>query len=142
MGVTIGVIMCTLYRLKLQEWMYNLFFKLESKNVSLYGLIGLASINIIAIIAPIIIYSVNSIHRLIPQIYLDNLNNACGKQYTSNKIQEEAFEAHALVNIVFGFLFGAAATDPSNYNYFLGEWMFTSLTWPGKVVKFVYKLIL
>lgn len=79
MGVTLGVIMCTLYRLKIQEWIYKLYFYLDSKKVTMWGYIILVFLNFIVVVAPIIIHSVNVTSRPINQIYLDNLNKACGK---------------------------------------------------------------
>ena len=90
MGLTMGVIMCTLYRVKLQEWIYRLYFALDAKMVTMYGHIALAFTNFLFIVAPIIIHSVNLVSRPIPASYLDNLNAACSKNYTSAKIQEGA----------------------------------------------------
>ena len=87
MGVTIGVIMCVLYRLKFQEWIYKLYFKLDGKKINLWGVIGLASVNFAVLVAPIIIHSVNVVHRPLDATYLANLNLACDKEYTSSGIQ-------------------------------------------------------
>ena len=71
--------MCALYRVKIQEWLYKLFSKLDWKKISLWGYIGLASVNCVIVVVPIIVYTVNVASRPIPNAYIANLNNACQK---------------------------------------------------------------
>jgi hypothetical protein len=63
---------------------------LDSNKISLWGLIGIAAVNCIVIIVPIIIHSVTLTSRPILQTYLDNLNLACNKTYDSPHIQAGA----------------------------------------------------
>ena len=127
MGLNIGLIMCTMYRLKIQELLYKAYFALERKMYH-HSCTILVLLNLLFAALPIIIFSFHSRNnpiRMHP--YLLNLNKKCDTtEYTSLTIQESSMRSHALVNLAFGIMFGMLAAGPNAYLYLLGKWSFAS----------------
>lgn len=141
MGLTFGLGMCVLYRYVFQRWLYWLFERLLNKHYKVCTMLWLIPVNLLCIAAPLIVFGIDSNSREVPQQYMDMLSSKCNKTYTSLSVQGGQLVTSAIINIVFGAMFGIGCSDYTNYLYLYGYWKFVGETCCAKTCKFVLKLL-
>lgn len=141
MGLTLGLGMCLLYRYVFCRLLYKLYNALIARRVNWILLGVLAVFNLLLFAAPIIIYAVMSKFNPVDQVYIDTLNAKCNKSYTGLDIQGNQFVTGAIIQILFGMLFGVAWAGPHGFHYFYGLYNFKGEAKCQKAVTFLLKIL-
>ena len=95
-----------LYRYCLQYKIYQLY-KSCLRGVRT-GSIMLANtfVYILVLAAPIVVYEVNTSHRVFQQLYIDRLNAICGKNTNFLQLEADLGVAVTIISVSFGIVYG------------------------------------
>lgn len=123
-GLCLGFLFLVVYKYIYQKALYELFWELLTGPAACVKIIGIIILNIVAIVIPIIFFSVNVDERPMLKKDIDNLNLRCKTDLTGYEVQVHMLTACAIGCFAFGLIYGfmLLANESGYKKYLMGLW--------------------